>query len=804
MLKKIFLTLAFVASVALMAKAQQITGQWTIYPQIGFTIDRLVDTPEHAYYLTAGSLYSYDSADNENFVYTTSNRLTDTGISDIYYNYDGRYLLVAYSNGNIDLLYDDGRTVNMPDINDALLTVGRGINSVAFGSDRIYVATQFGLVIFDDTRHEVVESGIWNRNIDEVFLLGDTLMLIEGFTLYGAPCDGRHNSIDKFDVYGGCSGREVTAISDDTYFFKLSTNLTDLYYGKIDREAKTVRLYNLNTRLSGDIQNTPAGIYAAAGDKINIYNPDATLKSTVAIPEAVRGGRASMARGLDAVWFGGAEGVSCYSLAGDTPALVHDTFRPDALTCTTPTDCRWSADGNRLYLNRITYSRIYPSDNNAVQTTNVIENGSCRDVSPAVVPSFDLMTQNAQKANKTTRLLNGNGRMIEDPDDPSIYYFAHYYEGIYVFKDADYYHVFNRNNSPIHCNWGTRMSEVNIDQDGNLWGAYWNDTKDGKAPFVVLPAAKRRGDLTKLTKNDWLLPSGVPANYTGSDDCKSLFCKKSNMNFFTASAWANGILAMNNNGTPSNFTDDKYFWHQAVTDTEGNTISRAYTNKLVEDAAGRVWVATNQGLYVIDNPTDASATSLTVRRPLVPRNDGTNFGDYLLETETIYDIASDPTDRKWIATGSSGVYLVSERGDRIIENFTTANSPLPSNTVYSVACDPHSNRVFFGTSKGVVSYSSDSAPAADDYSEVYAFPNPVRPDYTGWITVTGLMDNSLVKIADISGNVLHQGRSEGGIFTWDGCNAAGERVRSGVYLVLASQNASGNSSGVVTKIMVIN
>ena len=474
MLKKIFLTLAFVASVALMAKAQQITGQWTIYPQIGFTIDRLVDTPEHAYYLTAGSLYSYDSADNENFVYTTSNRLTDTGISDIYYNYDGRYLLVAYSNGNIDLLYDDGRTVNMPDIKDALLTVGRGINSVAFGSDRIYVATQFGLVIFDDTRHEVVESGIWNRNIDEVFLLGDTLMLIEGFTLYGAPCDGRHNSIDKFDVYGGCSGREVTAISDDTYFFKLSTNLTDLYYGKIDREAKTVRLYNLNTRLSGDIQNTPAGIYAAAGDKINIYNPDATLKSTVAIPEAV------------------------------------------------------------------------------------------------------------------------------------------------------------------------------------------------------------------------------------------------------------------------------------------------------------------------------------------PRNDGTNFGDYLLETETIYDIASDPTDRKWIATGSSGVYLVSERGDRIIENFTTANSPLPSNTVYSVACDPHSNRVFFGTSKGVVSYSSDSAPAADDYSEVYAFPNPVRPDYTGWITVTGLMDNSLVKIADISGNVLHQGRSEGGIFTWDGCNAAGERVRSGVYLVLASQNASGNSSGVVTKIMVIN
>ena len=187
------------------------------------------------------------------------------------------------------------------------------------------------------------------------------------------------------------------------------------------------------------------------------------------------------------------------------------------------------------------------------------------------------------------------------------------------------------------------------------------------------------------------------------------------------------------------------------------------------------------------------------------RNDGTEFADYLLDGEFVFDIAVDPSDRKWIATRNSGVYLVNADGTEVIANFNMENSPLPSNKVMSVKCDPLSNIVYFGTDKGVVKYAADAAPAAEDYNDVYAYPNPVRPDYTGWITVTGLMDNSLVKITDTAGNVVRQGTSEGGMFLWDGCNGANQRVRSGVYFVFASQNASGSASGKpVTKIMVIN
>ena len=212
----------------------------------------------------------------------------------------------------------------------------------------------------------------------------------------------------------------------------------------------------------------------------------------------------------------------------------------------------------------------------------------------------------------------------------------------------------------------------------------------------------------------------------------------------------------------------------------------------------------DQGVFYFTNPAEAFNADFRVKRPIVPRNDGTIYGDYLLEGESVFGIACDPSNRKWLATASSGVYLVNADGTKILAHYTAENSSLPSNIVESVACDPFSNRVYFGTPEGVVAFDSDSSPAADDYSEVYAYPNPVRPDYTGYITVAGLMDNSLVKIADVAGNVFYQGRSEGGMISWDGCGPDGRRVRSGVYFVFASQNDSGSSSGAVTKIMIVN
>ena len=250
--------------------------------------------------------------------------------------------------------------------------------------------------------------------------------------------------------------------------------------------------------------------------------------------------------------------------------------------------------------------------------------------------------------------------------------------------------------------------------------------------------------------------------------------------------------------------DDTYRYVNTYVNQDGKELSFDHMICMVEDTKGRIWVGTSNGVFEITDPAAAvNASTINVNQLKVPRNDGTNLADYLLSSQLVSSITIDPANRKWISTIGSGVYLVSENGDEILEHFTEANSILP-NTVYAVACDPNSNKVYFGTDIGLIEYSSTSAPGSDNYDDVYAYPNPVRPDFTGWITVTGLMDNSLVKIADAAGNVFYQGRSDGGMFTWDGCNPAGERVKTGVYYVYASQNATGDASACVTKIMVVN
>ena len=119
-----------------------------------------------------------------------------------------------------------------------------------------------------------------------------------------------------------------------------------------------------------------------------------------------------------------------------------------------------------------------------------------------------------------------------------------------------------------------------------------------------------------------------------------------------------------------------------------------------------------------------------------------------------------------------------------------------------MCCNPNSNSVYVTTPAGLYEYFSDSSPAEPTYDNVFAYPNPVRPEYGGSVTIKGLMDNSLVKITDASGNVLAQLKSTGGMVTWDCCDQYGNAVKSGVYLVLCSQ-ASGSGKAAVTKIAVI-
>ena len=141
--------------------------------------------------------------------------------------------------------------------------------------------------------------------------------------------------------------------------------------------------------------------------------------------------------------------------------------------------------------------------------------------------------------------------------------------------------------------------------------------------------------------------------------------------------------------------------------------------------------------------------------------------------------------------------------EKIIKHFTSDNSYYPGGISYNVYIHPITKSVFMSTQNGLVEYNASSSLSKEDYSDVYTYPNPVKPDYTGWITIKGLMDNSNVKVCDLSGNVIYSTRSKGGMVIWDGCDEKGQRVKAGVYLVYASQDEIAVEAVPVTKILVV-
>ena len=167
-------------------------------------------------------------------------------------------------------------------------------------------------------------------------------------------------------------------------------------------------------------------------------------------------------------------------------------------------------------------------------------------------------------------------------------------------------------------------------------------------------------------------------------------------------------------------------------------------------------------------------------------------------------MAIDGANRKWFATNGNGVYLVSSNNIEELYHFTAENSPLLSNAIESISINDVTGEVFFGTDQGLCSCRADATEAQEEMTEasVYAYPNPVRPDYTGPIHVTGLTYNADVKITTSNGTLVKEGRSNGGLFTWDGCDKQGKRVASGIYMVeTATQDGK---KGVVCKIAILN
>lgn len=234
--------------------------------------------------------------------------------------------------------------------------------------------------------------------------------------------------------------------------------------------------------------------------------------------------------------------------------------------------------------------------------------------------------------------------------------------------------------------------------------------------------------------------------------------------------------------------------HVYLTEATGSgSLPSRQVYSLTLDRNGFVWVGTAAGVAYL-NPGQVLSGNVNSVKPVVN-------GRILLRDETTTAMAVDGGNRKWLGT-RNGVWLFDAFGETPIHNFTTDNSPLPSNEILDVEIHPVTGEVFFATPRGIVSYRSDATESSGSFTNVKIFPNPVLSTFSGQVSISGLATDARVKITDIAGKLIWETSANGGTATWHVRDYNGNRAASGMYLVIAISQDGLDS--VVGKIAVVN
>ena len=365
--------------------------------------------------------------------------------------------------------------------------------------------------------------------------------------------------------------------------------------------------------------------------------------------------------------------------------------------------------------------------------------------------------------------------------------------GLYEFLDGQLKTYYNKDNSLLQgaMDRGRELGNNYVLINGLCF--------DNKGDLWILNSQASRENLLRLSADGQMTSFSKPAlmkdGVGGSVLTSMVFDNRNNL-WFCNDHWGYPALFCYQPAT------DKLLSFTRFVNEDGSNLDLV-PHSVTPLSNGDVWVTTTIGPLLlsrsaIDNPETAVFTQVKV-----PRNDGTNLADYLLSGIDVTCMAIDGGGRKWFGTKANGVYLISADNMTQVKHILSSNSPLLSDNILSIAINNATGEVFFGTDKGLCSYMSDATTPSDQPNEdkTYAYPNPVKPGYTGPITIVGLSMNADVKIVTTNGVLVAAGTSNGGSFVWDGKDKFGKPVASGVYMV-ESADEDGNN-GVVCKVAIV-
>lgn len=369
--------------------------------------------------------------------------------------------------------------------------------------------------------------------------------------------------------------------------------------------------------------------------------------------------------------------------------------------------------------------------------------------------------------------------------------------GIYEFENGNFVKLWNDENSPIESfNKKSKDYELALtvmyDSEGNLW------TLVSQAPTQSILEYTKDGHWvshkhSELMKLKYLFPEPQSLGFM-----QGLMTDSRGLIWFVNNYW----------GIPS------FYAYQADKDAlksfltpyineDGTELSNiSFVRCISEDKNYNMWIGTDKGTLMLTSD-QITASSPVYTQVKVPRNDGTNYADYLLANVDIRCIYIDKNNRKWFGTTGNGLYIIDSDNITSLAHFTKENSKLLSNNVLALTANESTGEVFIATDKGLCSYTSNFADNSNGMTKdnVWAYPNPVKPDYTGAITITGLENGASVKIVTSNGVLVNEGTASNGEYKWYGINRDGKRVASGVYMVEVA--TSEGEKGVVCKIAIV-
>jgi len=733
------------------------------------------------YAIADNAVFIYDELNEEIEKLSSVHGLSGETTASIHYSETYEKLIIGYQNGLLEIIDADGKITLANDIQRLSITGEKAIKHITEFNNRLYLSTPFAVVVYDIEKLEFGDTYFIGNNsstldINQISVFNELLYVATEIGIFTANVNA--NNLIDFNNWQQPQG-------DFLGDFKTITVFNNQLF-----TSRASGLYTVNTT------NTLQLIGLLADNILQIKASDNYITVTTRKSAYVYSNTLVQ------------EVITNTTLAFDYN--LHSAY----------------ADDNSIYLGTTDFGILHRSFSNAIDYTEIHPQGPI---------SNDIFSITAE--NNNVWIVYGGYDAAFTPQQRERP-FSHFngenwintaYNSAYPARDLVHVTVDPENIDKVYISSFGQTSPGHIDATGGMLVvendeiiAFWNHTNSGLEDLAPnspsYSSVRINGSAFDNQGNLWVSNSWVnnklkklSTNGSWSEfDLSALFTNVALgltelIVDRTGNVWIgsrrNGALVYKESG------DRK---RVLITETNKGSLPDPNVRTLAVDRNNRIWIGTKKGLVVFSNAAGVFDNDIYDALPIIINDDG--IAKKLLGDQPVSSIAIDGADNKWLGTDTGGILATNPSGQETLFNFNKDNSPLPSNKIIKIKVDNSNGKVFFATDKGMVAFNNNVAPFGDELGEVYAYPNPVRKEHN-FVTIDGRNGTHLprgtnVKIVDASGRLVHEtnvveGQElKGGKVIWNKTNLAGNKVASGVYIVMLT--IPDKSETAITKIAIIN